>query len=414
MKVLMCNSFHYVRGGADRYFLDLSALLESYGHQVIPFAMADDRNEPSAYADYFTSHIDFPTEMSKPGVGPKLRAAERVIYSREAKAKIAQLISATQPDIAHIHGIAHETSPSILPTLKAAGIPVVQTLHDYKLVCPNTTFVTQGAICERCRGGRYYNAVRYRCKRDSLAASLLAGVEMYVHKASQIYERNIDAFVAPSRFLMEKVREHGIRNRIEHIPYSIRIHDFQPHYEPENYFIYSGRLANVKGIHTLLEAMRHVPHSKLYIAGRGELEASLKEFAHAHHIHNVEFLGYLETNELIDLLRRALFMVTPSEWYENYPMTVLESFACGTPVIGANIGGIPEQVRDGESGFLFESGNPQQLAEKMQILLSDRQLAIQMGRRARQQVERINDPAVDYQKTLALYESLLAPTKVLA
>lgn len=404
----MCNSFYYLRGGAERCFLELEKLLTDHGHEVIPFCMQDERNLPSPYAPYFFSNIDFPSRMRQPGLRPKLEAVERTIYSREAARKVKALIAATKPDIAHIHGIAHETSPSILPAIKAAGMPIVQTLHDYKLLCPNTSFVTHGEVCERCKGHHYYNVITHRCKRDSLAASLLAGVEMYIHKALQIYERNVDHFIAPSQFLRDKVVDYAIQTPITQIPNFIDVTAIEPCYDPQDYFVYCGRLVNVKGIKTLVEAMKGVGRSHLYIAGHGDLEAELQTYIAREQLTNITFLGHLQTAELLKLVRGAAFMVVPSEWYENYSMTVLEAFACGTPVLGAAIGGIPEQVNEGKTGLLFPPGNVAALRERINYLLDHRDVAVAMGQQARAQVEVVNDPQAHYEQTVALYRALCA------
>lgn len=411
MKILMINSFHYMRGGGERCFFDLSDLLRRHGHEVIPFCMGHPQNFPSEYSDYFVSFIDFPTELSKPGLSPKLRVVERILYSREARRKVEAIIEDTRPDLVHIHGFIHEMSTSILPALKAAGLPVVQTLHDYKIACPNTTFVSNDHICEACKGGRYYNMTRYRCKRGSLSASLLASAEMYFHQMFRLYEPNIDMFISPSRFLADKMAEHGIRKPIIPIPNFINPDNFTAVYEPQNHFVFAGRLVRVKGIMTLLEAMRHInSDAALMIAGAGELEPEMRQFVETHNLTNVRFLGHLGTDDLAALVRSALFTVSPAEWYENYSMTVIESLACGTPVIGANIGGIPEQVRDGWNGFLFEPGNATELAARMQSLLDDRELAIQMGRNGRSQVEAINNPETHYEQTMQVYRRLLGDT----
>ena len=407
MKVLMVNSFHYLRGGAERCCFDLSALLEANGHRVIPFSMRHPRNVPTPYDDYFVSAIDFPTELAKPGLGPKVNVAERILYSREARRQIERLVADTRPDLVHIHGFIHEMSTSILPALKKAGLPVVQTLHDYKIVCPNTTFISNEAVCERCLGHRYYNIARHRCKRDSRVASILAGAEMYFHELFRLYEPNIDLFISPSAFLADKVREHGIKTPIVTIPNFIDPAHFQPTYEPERYFLYAGRLARPKGILTLLEATRRLgPATELRIAGAGELEPELRQFVADHGLTNVHFLGHLDPAELRRAMQRALAIVQPSEWYENYSMTVIESLACATPVIGAAIGGIPEQIRDGVNGLLFAPGDAGQLAEKMGHLLARPDLAIGMGRAGRRQVETINGPAAHYEQTLRVYDQL--------
>jgi glycosyltransferase involved in cell wall biosynthesis len=408
MKILMINSFNYLRGGGERCFFDLSDLLRSHGHEVIPFCMDHPRNLPSEYSDYFVSYVDFPTELSKPGLSPKLRVMERVLYSREARRKVEELLAETKPDLVHIHGFIHEMSTSILPALKAAGLPVVQTLHDYKPACPNTTFVSNEQVCEACKGGKYYNMTRFKCKRGSRSASLLATAEMYFHEVLRLYQPNIDLFIAPSRFMRDKMVEHGIRPPITAIPNFINPDSFGPVYEADNHFVYAGRLVRVKGILTLLEAMRRVKtDAVLTIAGSGELEPEMRQFVQDHDLTNVRFMGHLDTAALAQLVQRALFTVVPSEWYENYSMTVIESLACGTPVVGARIGGIPEQVTHGVNGMLFEPGDPVGLAEQMQYLLDNRAAAVEMGRAGRRQIETINGPVAHYEQTLAAYRSVL-------
>jgi glycosyltransferase involved in cell wall biosynthesis len=408
MRILMCNSFHYLRGGAERCFLDLMGLLREQGHEVIPFSMHHEHNLPSDYERYFISHIDYPSLMgSNVSMLTRLKAMGRILYCREAAEKIDRLIRDTQPDIAHVHGIAHETSPSILPVIKRHGLPVVQTLHDYKLLCPNTSFVTQGEICERCKGGRFYNATRYRCKRGSLPASAIATVEAYAHKSSRVYERNVDRFISPSEFLARKVAAFGITTDMVTIPNFINIDSFTPVYAPEPYYVFAGRLVDVKGIRTLVRAAEKVRKGRLYIAGSGDLRKELEDYVADRGLDHITFLGHLATDKLIELFRYAAFTVTPSEWYENYPMSVLEALACGTPVIGAQIGGIPEIVRDGETGLIFPPGDVDALAKKIEYLLDNPDESIRMGRAGRDQIEQINGPASHYAATLAVYEDLL-------
>jgi glycosyltransferase involved in cell wall biosynthesis len=407
MKVLMVNSFYYMRGGGERYTFDLSALLESNGHEVIPFSMEHPQNFPSDYADYFVSNVDFPSELAKKTPRSTANVLERILYSREAKAKMERILADTRPDLVHVNGFIHEFSTSILPPMKAAGLPVTQTLHDYKIVCPNTTFVSNDEVCEQCLGHRYYNVVRRRCKRGSLSASLLAGVEMYFHEFLNTYETNIDVFQSPSEFLRRKVIEHGVKKPVVVIPHFFDPNNFQPYYEPENYVVYVGRLVRVKGIMTLLRAMEQTPQTHLYVAGSGELEPEMRAFIAERGLTNVTLLGHLKTDELQRLVQRALANVLPSEWYENYSATLRESLACGTPVIGADIGGIPEQVTDGWNGYLFEPGNADQLAEKIRRLVENPALAVEMGRRGRRQVEIVNSPETHYRQVYDVYDSLL-------
>lgn len=408
MKILMINSFHYMRGGAERCFFELSELLRKEGHEVFPFSMDHPQNFPSEYSDDFVSFMDFPTELQKSGIGSKVRVLERVLYSREARRKVEAFIEKVQPDLVHIHGFIHEMSTSILPALKAAGLPVVQTLHDYKIACPNTSFVSHGRVCEACKGGKFYNMTRYRCKRGSLSASLLATVETYFHEVFRLYEPNIDLFISPSQFLADKMVEHGVRTPIITIPNFLHPDSFQPAYESGNYFIHAGRMAREKGVMTLLDAVRRLDtDAKLIIAGTGEMEPEMRQYIAEHGIGNVEFVGHLNTADLGRLIQRAIFTVVPSEWYENYSMIVLESLASGTPVIGSRIGGIPEQVIHGVNGLLFDPGNAAELAQQMERLIGNRAEAIEMGRAGRQRIETINSPESHYEQTMAAYRSIL-------
>lgn len=409
MKVLMCNSFFYLRGGVERCFFDLLELLTAHGHEVIPFCMEHSRNEPSDYAQYFVSEIDFPSLwQSRTGLGTKLKVVERVVYSREAQQKIERLILDTQPDVVHIQEIDHEISPSILPTIKKHGIPIVQTLHDYKMLCPNTNFVCKGEVCERCAGGKYYHAVLRRCKRNALAPSLLACLETSIQQWSRIYQRNVDLFLVPGRFLQDKLSEHGFRARVVRLPHFVDLDRFRPVYEPSDYVVYFGRLVALKGVKTLFEALTYLDRSlQVYIIGEGELEENLKEYAGQQGLDNVRFPGYLATEDLIPLVQGAALTVFPSECYENYPLAIIESLACGTPVVGSNIGGIPDIVQEGWNGALFEPGNARALAARVQQLLQRPQERIEMGRNGRRQVESINHPQHYYRQILELYQELL-------
>ena len=197
----------------------------------------------------------------------------------------------------------------------------------YKIVCPNTTFISNESVCERCRGHRYYNIALHRCKRDSRVASILAGAEMYFHELFRLYQPNIDVFISPSAFLADKVSEHGVSKPIVTIPNFINPAQFRPHYEPDNYFLYAGRLARPKGILTLLEAMRQAGvDAELRIAGAGDLESELRDFAAGHGLSNVRFLGHLDTAELTHTMQHALATVQPSEWYETVSYTHLDVY----------------------------------------------------------------------------------------
>jgi glycosyltransferase involved in cell wall biosynthesis len=409
MKVLMCNSVYFLRGGVDRCFFDLSSLLSDHGHEVIPFSMHHPRNYQSDYARYFVSGIDFPSLLHHPpSLAGRLRVVERVLFSREAQRNMERLIVDTRPDVAHVQQIDHEISPSILPVIRKHGIPIVHTLHDYKWLCPNTNFICRGEVCERCAGGEFYHAVLRRCKRDSRAASLLACLEAYFQRLSRIYERNVNRFLVPGRFLQQRLVDHGFRAPITRLPHPVNVDRFVPLSEPGEYFLFFGRLVALKGARTLFEALRYLERPmRMMVAGEGELEPELREYATQHGLLNVRFLGYLDTEELIPVVQRAAFTVFPSECYENYPMSIIESFACARPVIASDIGGIPDIVCDGQNGLLFEPGNARHLAERIQHLMDHPQQAVTMGQAGRRQVETANHPEHYYRQIAGLYHELL-------
>jgi glycosyltransferase involved in cell wall biosynthesis len=408
MRVLNVNKFYRLVGGSERYYFDLANLLTSRGHQVIPFSMLYSHNRETPYNKYFVSYLDY-NQISLRNIlrlGPKI--VGKMVYSLESKRQIEKLIKDTKPDIAHIHMIDHQISPSILDSLKKLGIPMVQTLHEYKLICPNYRLYIERKkeICERCKGGRYYNTVVHRCLKDSMLGSFLASFAMYVHKMLKVYEKNIDTFIVPSRFARDKMLEFGVDpKKLVFLPYMVDTESFSPNYSHSNYFLYFGRLSKEKGLFTLLHAMKNFRNSLLYVVGSGELEDELRAFLEQNGMDNVKLMGYKTSEELRSLIREARFVVVPSEWYETFGLTIVESFACGKPVIGADIGGITELINP-ETGLLFQPGNSEDLTEKIEYFLSHPSLLKEMGLKARQFVHTNLSPTKHYEKIMSLYRKL--------
>ncbi len=406
MRVLQVNKYHFLKGGAERYYLDLCRLLAEQGHRVSHFAMLHDQNESSAFSDFFAPGVDY-----RSGMGPvrRLKAALDVIYNVEAKRRMRDLLSREHPDIAHLHNIYHQLSPSVIDALAGQGVPVVQTLHDYKIICPGYLLMTQGQLCERCRGGRYWNAVQYRCLLDSTGASLVGFLEATFHRLRGTYGK-VKLFIAPSRFMREKVIEFGIeRDRVVHLPYFLPLEEYEPRYGSSNYFVYSGRLSREKGLMTLLQALRlgAADGMECLILGDGPLRESLEKQAAEWDLHNVRFLGHQPRDRLKDLVAGAAFTVVPSEWYENLPFAVIESLALGTPVVGARIGGIPEMVLEGRTGVTFAPGSPQALVDAIDRLRTTAGYPESLGREARRFAEAMFDPSGHLQKLMGIYEEAI-------
>ncbi len=409
MKVLQVNKFFYVHGGVDTYYFNLLALLEAHGDQVVHFAMQDERNRPSPYADLFVSNVDL---RGSSGPWNQVRAAARILYSFEARRKIAALLDREHPQLAHLHHIYHQLSPSILPLLKARSLPVLLTLHDYKLICPNYSLLTQGQICERCAGHAFYHAVTHRCVQDSTLKSALCAVEMTLHRWSGIYVRNVDLFLAPSQFLRDKMVQYGIpSSQIACLPNFAPLETYRPSFDHRGYYVYIGRLERIKGVETLLRAAAAAGPAgglELWIVGTGREQPHLQELARQLGADHVRFLGFQSGPALIDLLSGAAFVVVPSEWYENAPLTVLEAFACGKPVIASRLGGLPELVRDGETGLLFRPGDVDELRAAIERLAADPGSIAALGRQARQRAENEWSGQAHYAALMAIYRRVMA------
>ena len=408
MRILMVNSFHYYRGGASTYTFGLSNLLQENGtHKVIHFAMKHPLNVPSEYSEFFVPEIDLPKELAQGGLGSGIRVLRRAIYSSKAKEKLSQLLDKHPVDITHIHNVHGYITASIFHTLRARNLPITWTLHDYFLVCPNTTFFSKHKICEACKGGRLYNVVRNKCRKDSYAASIVVMLEDYIHRLLGLLKL-VDFFIAPSQFLRNKMVENGFpSDKVIHIPYFIDSKNIKSSPGNNGYILYLGRLAYEKGLRTLIKAISLCDSVKLLIAGDGPLRAELEIRAKQIAPKSVKFLGYLNRERLQRAVDGAMFVVVPSEWYENFPYSILEAFTSAKPVIGSRIGGIPELIKDRQTGILFESGNGDDLAEKIRWMIEHPKERREMGRKARELVEKEYNPELHYKRLMGVYETAL-------
>ncbi len=320
------------------------------------FALHHPKNVDSEWSDYFPEELEFGLNYGP--VGSLVRAG-RVIYSLDARKQMDRLITDFKPDIAHAHCIYHHLSPSVLGELRSRGVATVMTAHDLKLACPAYKMLNRSGICEKCKNGNLLHVAKNRCIRDSAAASTLVMVESMVHRWFGLYRRNLDRIVVPSHFFGDKLEQWGWpRHKLVYIPNFIDAEALTATPVSGDRFLFFGRLAQEKGVDTLIEAAvrANVP---LDIAGDGPEAQTLRRLGEGHD--NVRFLGRLEKNEVIEAVRNCRAMVLPSRWYENAPMSILESYALGRIVIGADVGGIPEMVKHDETGYLFAMDNVEDL-----------------------------------------------------
>jgi glycosyltransferase involved in cell wall biosynthesis len=402
-QLLSINNYYYRRGGSEVVFFEHNRLFENAGWEIVPFSMHNALNEPSPWSAHFVDETDGAGRQSP--VATVTRAVS-AIYSVEAARRLRGLLALIRPQIAHAHNIYHHLSPSVLVELHRRDVPVVLTLHDLKLVCPAYKMHTQGAICERCRGGALRNVVRNRCIKNSTAMSALVWLESTIHKALDIYMRNVTRFVVPSRFFLSKFAQWGVdTSRFTHVPNSIDVDALEASDEPGDAFVYLGRLVPEKGVATLVKAAAKA-RVRLRIIGTGPEEPALRQLAQDLG-GDVEFTGYLSGSDLRAAIGSARAVVVPSEWYENAPISVMEASALARPIIGADIGGIPELIRQEETGFVFDSGNVDALVavlERVQRLEPSR--LRRMGAAGRAWMRSEFSPAAYRDRMIELYQEI--------
>lgn len=361
-RLLAINNYHYRRGGAEAVFLDHMSMFSQAGWDVAPFAMQSERNLASPWSRYFVSEIEF---GQQPGFLTKLNHAGKIIYSYEAQRGIAALVEEFRPAIAHAHNVYHHLSPAIFRTLKAAGIPTVMTAHDLKIACPAYKMLSHGQVCEKCRNGNIAQVVLNRCAKDSVALSGLMLVETAVHRALGLYRNTLDRIVVPSRFYRDKLIEWGWpAELLVYIPNFVDPAFLAGERQSEgDYYLFAGRLAPEKGVKTLIHAAAQA-RVRLVIAGTGPDEKELRALAETVSA-DIDFVGHVGGDRLQQLIGAAKALVLPSEWYENAPVSVLEAYGLGRPVIGTDIGGIPELIEAEHTGLIALPANTHSLATQL-------------------------------------------------
>ena len=403
LNILSVNKFFWQKGGSETVFFGEKKLLESHGHSVVPFSMKDTKNQTSSYSKYFVSNVNYETR----DIFEKAKAACNVIFSFEARNQMKKLLANEKIDIAHFHIFQHQISPSVFGPIQNANVPIILTLHDFKPICPTYLLYTQNDICEACKGGKFYHCVLNKCTKNSSSKSLINMIEMYFHNMMGYYQ-GVDRYIAVSQFFLKKMVEYGFpEEQIVHIPNFIDTTRFSYSRSDQGYALYFGRLSEEKGIDVLLDASSQCPEIPLIIAGTGpeqeELERKSKVLGASH----IRFVGFQKDAQLKKLILDASFSILPSKWYENCPMSVLESLAVGTPVIGSRIGGIPELIREGVDGLNFEPNSSFDLAEKMRSLWSNPKGRTEMGQNGARKISDTYTPEKHYERLVQEYKRVL-------
>jgi len=390
VRVLVIHN-DYQQPGGELVAVDAQIdLLRRYGHQVILY-----RRDNS--------------EIGSLSLAQRIGAATNSIFSPRTYREIRKLAREDRPDIAHVHNVFPLISPSAYIALKDAGVPIVQTIHNYRLLCPNALFFTQGHVCDRCKQGNTLHAVPGRCFRQNYALSTIYALSVGLHRLLGTFDL-VERFIAPTEFIARQLLE---SNLVREDRIAVLGH-FVPDPMPSPgclerrgaYVLYLGRLSPEKGVSILVDAMAGIPNLQLYIAGDGPLAASLLEQVRQLGLRNVLLLGNIAGERKWDLLRNAIATVVPPIWYEPFGITVLESFAAGTPVIASNLGSLPYIVAGGETCLLFSPGDPGELQQKLLRVLQHPDHALAMGRKGLEQVRLRFCADAHYQYLMSIYRQV--------
>ncbi len=352
----------------------------------------------------FERHND---DIDDSTMGNKIAVALDTTWSRDAYRAMVKTIRDTKPDIAHFHNTFPQLSPSVYAACRQEGVPVIQTLHNYRLICANGLLNRGRRPCEACVGASLLSALRYRCYRGSLTATAAIVAMLAYNRYAGSYARNVDRYICLTNFAVDKLAAGGLpRDRIRVKPNFVPEPPTAGEYPRMPYAVYVGRLSEEKGVHTLLNAWQHVGAVQLKVIGDGARRVELERYA-AEKCLNVEFLGQRHRLELIDIVKKAQFQVVPSECYEGFGMVVIEAYACGTPLIASKIGSLAEIIDEGVTGLLFRPGDMADLAEKARRMTQSSELCRAMGMAGRRRFEERYTERQNLQMLMDIYTEVL-------
>ncbi len=385
MKILQIHNYYKIRGGECSVVGMEEALLRKNGHDIQQF-VRDSQN------------------INNMSINGKINSLINTPYNQKIYQDMIHTIKTDRPDVAHVHNVFPLISPSVYVALHDCDIPIVQTIHNYRFMCPNGQFFVNGNICEDCQSIGFASAFKKKCFRNNRMLSALYAISISRMWRTDIIQKHITKYIALNNFVAKKLMVSGIPdskieicgNFIEPLPNSFS--------NKQNYILFLGRLSHEKGISTLLRALSKLNDVNLKIAGTGPEEGSLKKQAEKYCHNNVNFLGHVSGEDKYKLIAEAQCMIVPSEWYENFPVSVMESLSLGTPVIASNIGGLPDMIKPNITGLLFKAGDPDNLAENIHSLLSHPDRITEMSQQATTTAKRIFNPQQHLTQLIDIYQ----------
>ncbi len=406
MRILLVNKFHYLKGGSEKYYFDLAKLLKEHGHEVAFFSMKDEKNIKTDCKEYFVENSDMNSK--------NIFKALDVIYSKKNKKAMEKALNDFKPDIVHLNNFQRQLSASIIKPIKKRYIPIVFTAHDLQAICPAIVMLDREKnICDECKNGKYINCVKKKCVKNSSLKSLLGAIEGKYYRSKKIYSKQIDRIITPSEFYKKELEEDEIKpEKIVALHNFIDMDDYNVKIEDEGYAFYFGRIIKEKGVLNLIKAFKDIKYHKLYIAGDGPDIEKVKKYIKNNKLENqIKLLGFLNSDQVKEYVRKARFIVVPSVWYENCPYSVLETLAMGKPIIGSNLGGIPELVKNNETGLIYKYDNINELIDKMKVLFENKDKAEELGKTAKKTAKENFSKEAYYNKIIKIYEGVMKDVK---
>jgi glycosyltransferase involved in cell wall biosynthesis len=390
MKVLLVHNTYQQQGGEDVVFEQERQLLEHAGHQVVAYRRSNH-------------------EINEQSLVRQLKLASKVVWASDSRRDLSEILSREKPQIAHIHNTFTMISPSVYSACREARVPVVQTLHNYRLFCPAATFFRDGRVCEECLDQSLWRGVLHGCYRESRTATSVVALMLAVHRWQRTWTQGVNSFIALSEFSRKKYVEGGIAAEKIAIKPNFVSPDPGCRAQSGEYALFVGRMLHEKHILTVLSAWRRLPmHIPLRIIGSGPRRSFLETYANQSGLSDVHFLGQLPRGEVIAALKGAWCLVFPNEWYENFPMTIAEAFACGVPVICSRLGAMQEIVADMHTGVHFVPGDAEDLARKVEWAWAHPRQMAELGRAARKEYEVRFMAKRNYEILMAIYEQAIA------
>ena len=386
MKILIVHNTYQQPAGEDVVFIQERGMLERAGHEVLTYCRSN--SEISGHS---------PREL--------LAVAARMVWAADSRREIASLLHTQRPDLVHVHNTFLMVSPSIYSACKEAHVPVVQTLHNYRLLCPDAEFLRRGRVCEECLHHTLWRGVLHGCYRDSRAETSAVALMLTTHRWLGTWIHLVDCYIALTEFSRRKFIEGGIAAEKITVKPNFVHPDPGIRRETGEYALFVGQLTERKGLRTLLAAWERLnSRISLEILGDGPLRPRLQSDAQRCMTGSIHFCGWMPRERTIAAMGRARFLVFPSVWYEGFPVTIAEAFACGVPVIASRLGSMEEIVEDGRTGLHFTAGDAEDLAAKVEWAWAHPEEMAAMGRAARAEYEAKYTAERNYPMLMEIYQ----------